>query len=90
MIINLISLIFSYFTTNCPPSEKMDYKIGRTMFETDRLPDGWVNRLNYMDEIWVPTSHSADIFKASGLHPDKVIIVGEPVDTEFFMPITNG
>ena len=23
------------------------------MFETDRLPDGWSNRLNYMDEIWV-------------------------------------
>ena len=23
------------------------------MFETDRLPDGWSSRLNYMDEIWV-------------------------------------
>ncbi len=27
--------------------------IGRTMFETDRLPDGWVERLNNMDYIRV-------------------------------------
>ena len=30
------------------------YVVGRTMFETDRLPDGWVSRLNKMDESGCP------------------------------------
>lgn len=30
------------------------YSVGRTMFETDRIPKGWAKRLNGMDEIWVP------------------------------------
>jgi hypothetical protein len=25
--------------------------IGRTMFETDRLPEGWAERLNRMDYV---------------------------------------
>ena len=25
-------------------------QVGRTMFETDRLPEGWAQRLNQMDE----------------------------------------
>merc|ERR1712113_849214 len=29
--------------------------VGRTMFETDRLPKNWDFRLNAMNEIWVPT-----------------------------------
>jgi hypothetical protein len=36
------------------------------MFETDRIPDGWQNRLNAMDEIWVPTEFHVDVFAANG------------------------
>lgn len=65
-----------YYTNQCPPADAT-YRIGRTMFETDKIPNvgfinpnvimsisfdqfeltskGWVNRLNYLDEIWVPT-----------------------------------
>ena len=37
------------------PAEGSIYKVGRTMFETDRLPLGWHYKLNMMDEVWVPT-----------------------------------
>lgn len=48
-----------YYTQDCPPlphtqtdSSVKTFRIGRTMFETDSIPDGWVSRLNFMDEIW--------------------------------------
>ena len=49
-----------YETEECPPvladkfNRKWGYIVGRTMFETDRLPEGWDDRLNNMDEVWVP------------------------------------
>ena len=39
-----------YYTNNdCPPPNfRTHYRIGRTMFETNRLPIGWVERLMFM------------------------------------------
>ena len=60
------------------------YVVGRTMFETDRLPDGWVDRLNNVDEVWVPTDFHKAIFEDAGVA--NVFVVGEPVDTDRFTP----
>ena len=30
-------------------------RVGRTMFESDRIPDGWASQCNAMDEVWVPS-----------------------------------
>lgn len=46
-----------YSTSRCPP-EGAQYTVGRTMFETDRVPSGWADRMNVMDEIWVPTKYA--------------------------------
>ena len=62
----------------------VDYSIGRTMFETDTIPSGWVDRLNYMDEVWVPTQFAREIFAANGVHMTKLRVVEEAVDTTFF------
>jgi glycosyltransferase involved in cell wall biosynthesis len=70
---------------SCPPPAAL-YSVGRTMFETDRLPDGWAPRLNAMDEVWVPSRHSYDTFAAGGVDTAKLHIVGEPIDTAFFDP----
>ena len=66
----------------CPPPRDRArvFAVGRTMFETDRLPDGWAQRLNGMDEVWVPTEFAARVFVAGGVVPRKVIVVPEPVD----------
>lgn len=47
-----------YYTKDCPPVDSRGaaasrvFRVGRTMFETDSIPDGWISRLNFMDEIW--------------------------------------
>ena len=73
----------------CPPPNAL-YSVGRTMFETDRLPDGWAPRLNALDEVWVPSQHSFETFAAGGVEASKLHVVGEPVDTDFFHPERSG
>jgi len=53
------------------------YRIGFTMFESDRLPADWVYQANQMDEIWVPTHFTREIFAQSGVRrPIHVIPLG--------------
>lgn len=74
-----------YHTSRCPPTVA-DYTIGRTMFETDSIPRGWVTRLNFMNEIWVPTDFMRNVLIEEGVNIDKIRVIGEPVDTDFFVP----
>ncbi|KAE9044351.1 hypothetical protein PR002_g2841 [Phytophthora rubi] len=74
-----------YMTSRCPP-EKAQYKVGRTMFETDRVPNGWPDRMNKMDEIWVPTKFQEKVFVDGGVRPEAVKVVPEVVDVDFFDP----
>ena len=69
----------------CPPPSAR-FAIGRTMYETDALPSGWAERCNNLDEIWVPTEAAATSFATAGVLPEKLVVVGEPVDTVFFDP----
>ena len=79
-----------YETEECPPvladkfNRKWGYIVGRTMFETDRLPEGWVDRLNNMDEVWVPTMHHKQIFDVAGVK--NVRIVGQGIDPNRWDP----
>eukprot|EP00753_Platysulcus_tardus_P019730 PLAT7479.1.p2 GENE.PLAT7479.1~~PLAT7479.1.p2 ORF type:complete len:304 (+),score=123.49 PLAT7479.1:124-912(+) len=74
------------FKTSPCPQKHAGYVVGRTMFETDSLPDGWAERLNGMDEVWVPTAFSASVFRDGGVEESKLHIVPEPVDTALFDP----
>ena len=68
------------------PIPKAAYCIGRTMFETDRLPAEWVRKCNLLDEIWVPSRFNLETFAASGVHPDKLVVVPGAVDETLFAP----
>ena len=73
----------------CPPDARQHgyvYLVGRTMFETDRLPEGFVPRCNAMNEVWVPSEFSRGVFAASGVDPRKLRVVPEGVNTTFFDP----
>ena len=59
--------------------------VGRTMFETDRLPSGWDERMNKMDEIWVPTQHHKVIFERDGV-TKPVRVIGQGIDVDFWDP----
>ena len=75
-----------YHTSVCPlPSAATT--IGRTIFETDRVPDGWPPRLQRMGEVRVPTQFHADIFaRSGGVHPARICVIPEAVDTHRFDP----
>ena len=78
---------------SCPPPAGMNgmqYNIGRTMFETNTIPSGWANRINFMDEIWVPTEFSRKAFINAGVDMEKLRVMPEPVDTNFYRPVDIG
>lgn len=60
--------------------------IGRTMFETDRIPLSWVDTCNNMDEIWVPSQFNVETFAQSGVNLDKLYIIPGGVDPDNFSP----
>jgi glycosyltransferase involved in cell wall biosynthesis len=58
------------------------------MFETDRVPSGWSDRMNAMDEIWVPTKFQHQVFVDGGVRAESVHVLPEAVDVHFFDPAT--
>mmetsp|Transcript_11780 Transcript_11780/g.15374 ORF Transcript_11780/g.15374 Transcript_11780/m.15374 type:complete len:469 (+) Transcript_11780:22-1428(+) len=76
-------------SARCPPQHSW-YLVGRTMVETDRLPDGWAKRLNAMDQVWIPTEFSRKIFTDGGVEPELLQVVGQGVDTKYFHSEARG
>jgi glycosyltransferase involved in cell wall biosynthesis len=62
------------------------YQIGRTMFETDSIPQQWVESCNKMDEIWVPSEFNIETFSKAGVNKDKLFVIPEAIDTTIFDP----
>lgn len=51
-----------------------------------RIPSGWAERINGMDEVWVPTKFQAEVFEQNGVDPAKIVLMPEAVDVDFFNP----
>lgn len=62
------------------------YRVGRTMYETDNIPDGWVHYCEAMDEVWVPSEFNRRTFAAAGVSEKKLRVLPEGVDTQRFRP----
>ena len=62
------------------------HNVGRTMFETDGLPDGWREQCNAMDEVWVPSEFNLRTFANAGVARSKLYKVPETFDAELFDP----
>jgi glycosyltransferase involved in cell wall biosynthesis len=70
---------------------KADYFIGRSMFETDRVPEGWVGSANndeVVQEIWVPSQFNVETFIEAGIREEKLRVVPEGFDGHLFDPAT--
>eukprot|EP00003_Mantamonas_plastica_P002453 TRINITY_DN1185_c0_g2_i1.p1 TRINITY_DN1185_c0_g2~~TRINITY_DN1185_c0_g2_i1.p1 ORF type:complete len:944 (+),score=237.91 TRINITY_DN1185_c0_g2_i1:32-2833(+) len=61
----------------------------RTSFETDRIRQRWVHRLNKMDQIWVPSEFNRITFESSGVNSSKIVVIPQGVDTHLFNPDTT-
>jgi glycosyltransferase involved in cell wall biosynthesis len=60
--------------------------VARVMFETDRLPDGWVGLLDRHDEVWVPSDHNRAVFAETGVPESKLHVIGGTLDFDAFSP----
>lgn len=60
--------------------------VGRTMFETDRVPDSFLEACAAMDEVWVPSRFNMETFAQSGVDKCKLRLVPGGVDTRTFCP----
>ncbi|MGI9538986.1 MAG: glycosyltransferase family 4 protein, partial [Miltoncostaeaceae bacterium] len=61
-------------------------RIGRTMFETDRIPRDWVARCNQMDEVWVPSEAGRQAFASAGVDPDRLAVIPSPLELDRLDP----
>ncbi len=48
------------------------YRVISTMFETDRIPECWVEPCNKADEVWVLAKFNLETFARSGVKPEKL------------------
>ena len=49
--------------------------LGRCMFETTSVPQGWVRMINdYLDEVWVPSKFQKAVFLKEGVKKRIVVI----------------
>ena len=76
--------VFHTFPRQFPSGETGGARIGRTMFETDRIPEDWVEACNRMDEVWVPSEFNRRSFASSGVRPEKLAVIPGALDTDRF------
>ncbi|KAL6049313.1 Glycosyltransferase, CAZy family GT4 [Balamuthia mandrillaris] len=70
-------------------NKRPDIVIGRSMIETNSIPDEWVDICNddsRVTEIWVPSSFLVEVFSSAGVRRDKLHVVPVPIDTHLFDP----
>jgi glycosyltransferase involved in cell wall biosynthesis len=62
------------------------YRVGRTMYETDSIPDGWRDCCEGMDEVWVPGSFNCETFAAGGVSRERLRALPGGINTALFRP----
>eukprot|EP00054_Salpingoeca_dolichothecata_P022049 m.143046 g.143046 ORF g.143046 m.143046 type:complete len:469 (+) comp24203_c0_seq1:316-1722(+) len=65
-----------------------DYSIGRVLFETSALPEGWVQKCRLLNEVWVPSKWQKEVCLKSGIEAKKIFVVPEGIDATAFNPRT--
>jgi len=69
--VQIIHLTPENYPKHLQPNKK---NICLTVWETDRLPDGWAKNINLCDEVWVPCDWNKEVFENSGVtKPIKVV-----------------
>ena len=61
-------------------------KIGYNVWESTLQPEGFFNKWNEFDQLWVPSQWQAKCTIAQGADPNKVKVVPEGVDVDVFFP----
>lgn len=56
------------------------YRVGYTPWESTKLPEGWIEEMQKMDDIWTPSTWCKQIFEENGIKDVKVFPHG--IDSE--------
>jgi len=51
------------------PRIEAPFRVIFTMFESDKIPDDWIDYLRAADEVWVPTHWCQGVFERAGIKP---------------------
>lgn len=62
------------------------FKIAYNVWETTKYPEEFFNRLFYFDQVWVPSKWQRDCLINQGYPSEKIFVVPEGVDVDFFKP----
>jgi glycosyltransferase involved in cell wall biosynthesis len=81
-----IATITDCIPTLVEPDPSAALNILRTTFETDRLPDGWLERLERFDEVWVIAEQNYRTFRRSGVAPERLRVVPSCYDETLYGP----
>jgi glycosyltransferase involved in cell wall biosynthesis len=60
------------------------FQVGHTMFETDRLPDGWAERCRVMDEVWFPARFFGQVLAKAGVPERNMRVMGRGFDSNLY------
>jgi len=60
--------------------------VGYTTFETDSIPEPWVESCNSMDEIWVPSHFNLETFSRAGVLREKIHVIPHGFDPDQYKP----
>jgi glycosyltransferase involved in cell wall biosynthesis len=78
------------YQSGAPSNWNLDFfgrcRVGRAAFGTDRIPDGWADRCNALDELWLPSEFHRETFAASGVERNRIRVIPQAVDSERFQP----
>ncbi|SHF57869.1 Glycosyltransferase, GT2 family [Desulfacinum infernum DSM 9756] len=61
--------------------------VGLATFETDRLPPGWAEACNRMDEVWVPSTFNEETFARGGVDAERIHVFPTGIDADAFDPL---
>jgi glycosyltransferase involved in cell wall biosynthesis len=78
------------YQSGAPSQWNLDFygrcRVGRAAFGTDRIPDGWADRCNAVDELWLPSEFHRETFAASGVERSKIRVISQAIDSGVFCP----
>jgi glycosyltransferase involved in cell wall biosynthesis len=77
------------FPTRWAREPRAQLNVGRTTFETDRLPRAWVRACMAMDEVWVPSQFNVETFAGAGVPRAKLVVIPEPIQMRAFSPAVS-
>jgi glycosyltransferase involved in cell wall biosynthesis len=81
------------FQSGDPARWSLDFygrcRVGRTAFGADRIPDGWAECCNAVDELWLPSEFHREVFVTSGVERSKTRVIAYAVDSKVFRPFQN-